>query len=107
MVGIIMSCEHPGKVADLGPVCEENGSFGDLLSSVPPPPVDAQRTTGGAPHVPAPLTLTQSYPSPSQTASIWTDTPMSALLPPHSPLQLILYALDPITQTQDLSWGTS
>ncbi|XP_035477169.2 potassium voltage-gated channel subfamily H member 8 isoform X2 [Scophthalmus maximus] len=67
------------EVADLGRVMKRMAQLMEtLMSSVPPPSVGCPAHHG---YLPPP----QSYPSPSQTASIWTDTPVSL---PSSPLTI-------------------
>lgn len=98
------------EVADLGRVMKRMAQLMEtLLSSVPPPPVVCPTHYSPVHHTYLPHpNPPQSYPSPSQTASVWTDTPMSL---PSSPLTVPLQHsaichMDPLThRPQDLQLG--
>ncbi|KAG7245072.1 hypothetical protein INR49_023638 [Caranx melampygus] len=100
------------EVADLGRVMRRMAQLMEnIMSSVPPPSVDCPTQNSPAHHtfLPHP-NPPQSYPSPAQTASVWTDTPMSL---PSSPLIIpsntVQYATWTPSHTDPRisSWGTA
>ncbi|XP_023282428.1 potassium voltage-gated channel subfamily H member 8 [Seriola lalandi dorsalis] len=99
------------EVADLGRVMRRMAQLMEtLMSSVPTPSVECPTHYSPTQHhtfLPHP-NPPQSYPSPAQTASIWTDTPMSL---PSSPLTIpqqhgVICQMDSLThRPQDLQLG--